>query len=475
MRKPEDIIVRAQNLRASGPCRTSLGETYGPIRPDYLLIKIESLRRDSLIPVKRVKRPYVRRVKMRLTNDVRVLVVSVVFLATGLAALSAAADESADNLLDAVTKGTFSLNLRYRYEDVDQTGFEERGRASTLRTTAGYRTREWKGLEVYFEFEGVNDLGLSNDHNNAGAGPLWNGVSDRPVVADPAVTEFNQAYLGWRPIKSLPFRFGLQEIVIDNARFVGNVAWRQNHQTFEAARVAFEGVENLTIRYAYIGRQHTVLGGSLPMSTSHPGAAYSLGKIGAIHAYGMVVDYEREAKWGLSSATVGGFFDGKPKLTDSLGLIYRIEYARQKDAGDNPEHVSAHYGRADLGLSIKKVKIVAGYEVLGGSPEEGRFLTPLATLHKFNGWADKFLNTPTDGLQDLTLTVTAGLGAWKLLAVYHDFSADTGGARWGTEFDAAVFYKTPWKQQVALKFAAYDAKEYATDTTKLWLWTSWGF
>lgn len=54
-------------------------------------------------------------------------------------------------------------------------------------------------------------------------------------------------------------------------------------------------------------------------------------------------------------------------------------------------------------------------------------------------------------------------------------SADTGGATRGTEFDAAVIHNTPWKQQVALKIAAYDAKDWATDTTKLWVWMSWGF
>ena len=42
-----------------------------------------------------------------------------------------------------------------------------------------------------------------------------------------------------------PFRFGLQEVVIDNSRFIGNVGWRQNHQSFEAARVAFNGIEKL--------------------------------------------------------------------------------------------------------------------------------------------------------------------------------------------------------------------------------------
>ena len=32
-------------------------------------------------------------------------------------------------------------------------------------------------------------------------------------------------------------------------------------------------------------------------------------------------------------------------------------------------------------------------------PEKG-FTTPLATLHKFQGFADKFLTTPANGIRD---------------------------------------------------------------------------
>ena len=396
-------------------------------------------------------------------------------LVVSTSAFAAEGTEKSDtSLLDAITKGTFKLNLRYRFEDVDQDGFDQRGKASTLRTMAGYNTGTWKGLEVYLEFEDVHDLGLSTDHNNAGAGSLWNGIDIRPVIPDPAVTEINQAYLGWSPIKTLPFRFGLQEIVIDNSRFIGNVGWRQNHQSFEAARAAFNGVKNLSLAFSYIGRQHNVLGGSQPMDTMHFGAAYTFGKIGTVKAYGMILDYEREAVQGLNTSTFGVFFDGKAQLSDSLSLIYRAEFAQQNDV-NNPNNIDAEYIRADLGVKISKVTIAAGYELLGGSAEDGQFRTPLATLHKFNGLADKFLNTPTDGLQDLSLSVTAVLGKFKLLGVYHDFSADTGGYNWGSEIDAAVIYTAPWKQQFAIKYAGYSATDHATDTDKLWIWTSWGF
>ena len=411
---------------------------------------------------------------MRTHTCSRLILILSVAVTMAVSATPIRADEASDNVLDAITKGTFKLNLRYRYADVDQDGFDKRGQASTLRTMAGYKTGTWKGLEVYLEFEDIRDIGFANDHNNAGAGSLWNGVIDRPVIPDTPVTELNQAYLGWSPIKALPFRFGLQEIVLDNSRFIGNVGWRQNHQSFEAARVAYEGVKNLALGYSYIGRQHNVLGGSLPMSSMHLSAAYTFSKIGTLKGYGLLLDYEREAQQDLNSTTFGAFFDGKAKISDALSLIYRLEFARQTDT-NNPNNINAGYGRADFGVSISKVTIAAGYEILGGSADDGQFRTPLATLHKFNGWADKFLNTPTNGLQDLSLSVTAVLGRFKLIVIYHDFSADPGGAGWGTELDAAVIYTAPWKQQFAVKYAGYSAKDHATDTTKLWVWTSWGF
>ncbi|MDX2437669.1 MAG: hypothetical protein QNL88_11530 [Acidobacteriota bacterium] len=392
-----------------------------------------------------------------------------------VAASSPAVAEEPVTLGDAVTRGKLSLNLRYRYEGVDQTGFEENGQASTLRTALGYRTLWWHRLAAMIEFENVVNIGFSNDHNNAGAGSLWNGVTDRPVIPDPPLTEINQVYLDWKPLDTLPIRGGRQEIVIDNSRFVGNVGFRQNHQAFDGAKAHFTGVKNLDIGYAYIARQRTVTAASRPMSTSHLEGVYSFSGIGSLRGYLLSIDYDQEGLWRLSTATFGVSFAGKTSLSKPLGLTYRLELATQSDTGDNPETVEADYFRADLGFVFGKMKAAAGYEVLGGSPGDGSFNTPLATLHKFNGWADKFLVTPADGLRDVFVSLDANLGAFALTGVYHDFSADSGGASWGSEFDANVVYTAPWKQKFALTYAAYDADDWATDTDKFWVWTQWGF
>ncbi len=383
--------------------------------------------------------------------------------------------EEPPSLGEAVTKGKISLNLRYRYEDVDQTGFDEPGKASTLRTTLGYRTLWWNRLSAMLEFENVVNVGFSNDHNNGGSGSLSNGVTDRPAIPDPPITEINQVYLDWKPLDSLPLRGGRQEIIIDNSRFIGNVGWRQNHQTFDGATAHFTGVKNLDLGYAYIARQRTVTGASRPMSTSHLESAYTFSGIGSLHGYLLSIDFDQEDLWRQSTTTYGAFFSGKTDLSKTLGLTYRLELATQQDTGDNPDSVEADYLRADLGFAFGKVTAAAGYEVLGGAEGEGAFNTPLATLHKFNGWADKFLTTPADGLTDFFVSLGANVGRFALLGVYHDFGADTGGASWGSEFDASVVYTAPWKQKFAIEAAFYDADDWTTDTDKVWIWTQWGF
>ncbi|MEJ2582793.1 MAG: hypothetical protein P8127_14345, partial [Acidobacteriota bacterium] len=190
-----------------------------------------------------------------------------------------------------------------------------------------------------------------------------------------------------------------QEIIIDNARFIGNVGWRQNHQSFDGGSVHFTGVKNLALGLTYISRQRAINGSSWTMSTTHLDGSLNFQDIGTLRAYLLSIDYDQEAFWRSSTRTVGASFSGSAELTDTLELTYRLELANQNDAGNNPLSVDAKYLRGDLGLLFGQVNLAVGYEVLG-SGNNGSFTTPLATLHKFNGWTDKFLNTPGDGLTD---------------------------------------------------------------------------
>ena len=97
------------------------------------------------------------------------------------------------------------------------------------------------------------------------------------------------------------------------------------------------------------------------------------------------------------------------------------------------------------------------------------FRTPLATLHAFQGWADKFLATPDGGIDDFYVTVKGKAGKWNLTGVYHDFSAETGSGDYGTEIDFSAARPINDNYGLLLKAAFYDADEFSFDATKFWI------
>jgi hypothetical protein len=378
-------------------------------------------------------------------------------------------------LANALTGGRFGLDLRYRLEWVDDADFDDDGEASTLRTVLRYTSAPWHHVAAMVELENVTDVGFANGHSNGGSGDLSNGVTDRPVVADPALTEVNQAYLDFGFLPDTSVKVGRQEIVLANQRFVGSVAWRQNHQTFDAASVTTRAVPRTLFTYAYVGKVQRIFGDTHDMSSHLLEADVTTGSVGTLSGYAFLLDYDNEAQAGLSTGTYGLRFAGGHALGSRLKALWDLELAEQRDLGDNPSEVDAGYWRAVVGGSVGSFKLTLGREVLEGDPANGRFTTPLATLHAWNGWADQFLTTPDNGLEDTLVTVGATLGGVRLTGVYHVFEANTGGADYGSELDLQAVFVTPWKQEVGLKVAAYDADRHSRDVTKAMLWTAWGF
>ena len=118
-----------------------------------------------------------------------------------------------------------------------------------------------------------------------------------------------------------------------------------------------------------------------------------------------------------------------------------------------------------------------GYEVLEGDGTAA-LQTPLATLHAFNGFTDRFLATPAAGLTELYVKLAAkgtkdsALAGFKLALAYHEFQADANGADYGNEWSVALARAIATAHGTVIfsvKYADYTAKGFATDTTKLWL------
>lgn len=376
-----------------------------------------------------------------------------------------------DSLVDALKNGDVGVSLRYRAERVSDDAplvAENDAVASTIRTTLSYGSAPFYGFSAFLQFEDVSNLGYADHHNDT-----TNGIGDHPVIADPAGTDLEQAYLRYSLSDIVDVTAGRITLSLAQERYVGPVGWRQNHQSFDAAEVAVRVIPRTTIRVLYIDNVLRIFGDNREMSSPLLDATVRVGSSGRATAYYYHLDYDDPNQSGDSTATAGLRWENTWDLPGQWSIPYMAEYAKQKDAGDNPMTVDARYARFEVGGKRKSLVLKAGYELLGGESGEGAFSTPLATLHKWNGWADKFLTTPPDGLVDLYLSAGYGWKDWSGSMVYHDFSSDSEDLDYGTELDAVVQWSSPWKQVFAAKAALYDADEHAFDTTKYWVYTSW--
>ncbi len=384
-------------------------------------------------------------------------------LATGLftAGVSSAL---ADSLEEALRGGEASLDIRLRYEWVRQDGAADNARASTVRTRIGYRTGTYRGLQAFVEMENTSAVG-SEGYRVPGASPYGPRTPGRPIVADPLFTELNQAWLELTGPYTTRIRYGRQRVTLDNHRFIGNVGWRQNEQTYDALTLRNTAVDGLSILYGYFTNANTVIGTDRRMGSHVLNVSYGKLPLGRLTAYAYLLDFEAGA--GTDSRTVGARLAGELPAGD-LRLGYLIEYAQQDSYADS-SGLDHAYHRLELGLGLRGLTFRIGEERLGGDGGTA-FQTPLATLHAMNGWADRFLTTPADGLVDRFLSVGGKVAGIALRAVYHDFSADRGDRSYGDEIDLLALYRFGRHITLGVKYAGYDADSFSVDTDKAWVW-----
>ena len=369
---------------------------------------------------------------------------------------------------DAIKEGRFWLDTRLRYEDVDQDGISKSAHALTLRTALGIETKSWNGFTGTLEFEDVAPLGDERFDSTT------NGKTDYPTVADPEGAEINQAFIRYSSDAKWSTSVGRQRIVLDNQRFVGNVGWRQNEQTFDAASAKVDMPGDIALFAAYVDNVDRIYGDNSPngdhrMHSWLVNASREFGVAGRLALYAYLLDNLSAPT--SSTNTFGGRWTGKHRPEDALGFQWALEYATQSDAADNTLDIDQDYTLLEVGALFSDFSLLVGHETLGGSGDPGdAFQTPLATGHAFNGWADKFLTTPDDGLKDLYVALGAKVDAYDAKLVWHDFQSDSGGDDYGTEWDAQVQYGFSKSCSVGVKLASYQADEFATDTTKWWLW-----
>jgi hypothetical protein len=304
---------------------------------------------------------------------------------------------------------------------------------------------------------------------------------EHSVIADAMSAELNRLQLQYKSGTN-SVTLGRQRINLDDQRWVGSVGWRQNEQTFDALR-GEASVGPIAADLTYAIKQRTIFGSDAGPRTSFDGHFVFAGlssKVGPVQGklFAYLLDYDEDFVLANSSQSYGLILSTAIPIAKTK-LSLRASYARQSDYAENPFDYAADYWSLDAGTTLAGFALSGAWEKLGS--DNGRGLqTPMATLHKFNGWADLFLTTPTTGLEDAYVTLGRKFDKIKALpglnatVTFHQFDSDVGNIEYGTEWDASVGFKIG-RLGLLAKFADYDARDFGVDTRKFWLQAEWVF
>ncbi|WP_269522355.1 alginate export family protein [Coraliomargarita parva] len=355
--------------------------------------------------------------------------------------------------LEETVPGKFSVDLRLRYEvfDLDGAGTLADGGpkdrdGTSVRVRYGYTTPDFAGFTAMVEGETLSRVGGDSDDihflDNLGDG-----------------TDLNQLWVQYANKDYGKAKVGRQIYFLDDHRFIGHVGWRQNIQTFDAATAEFTGIDKLSVKAFALEEQHAVNGTHNELDGTY-GVNVSYAFFPGLKLTGFYYNIEGDdvGNAAQSNETVGVRATGGFKI-DEVKFSYAASIAEQEDTGPSPVDYDAGYMAGDLSANVSGVTLGGGFEIL-----EAGFRTPLATVHKFNGFADAYLPLTgfTNGLEDFYVYVgykiPVGNGI-KTKVIYHWFDSESKGASGqdgGNEIDLVASYAINKYTSLVAKYGDYE-------------------
>lgn len=365
-------------------------------------------------------------------------------------------DEWATNSKLKEGKLSAEIKLGYEYDDLSDNN-KKAANALVTRVRLNYQTANYEGFDAFVQAQYVGPL---NSHY-APRDPNYE------TIMDPEAFRMHQAYLAYTGYDS-NVRIGAQEIILDNARFIGNVGWRFNAQSFNAGLIKNDSIENLTLLYSYADSINAIDGNLYTTRQYHLiNGEYKLGDNNKASAFAYLQRNDNSD----DIDTFGARFWGK-----NSSFVHNAMAAIQR---------KAYYGYLTGALDFEPADLEVGVEYLsGGEDVRERFQTLNGTAHAFNGWADQFLGTGVGlaaGLVDFWVKGSVSpMEKMDLIGVYHYFNtaANTPAAsfsgNYGNEVDAMLKYKVCENFDALTGVALYykgddDVSNTTADETVFWL------
>ncbi|MFN3229713.1 MAG: hypothetical protein ACK41P_07670 [Asticcacaulis sp.] len=398
-------------------------------------------------------------------------------LATGVLCVSAlwlsvAGKAFADTVPEKAI-GTWSADVRLRSEQVSQEGMPEDTAALTVRTYLGWQSPRAGGWGLFVQ--GINTAVLNDGYNNT-----LNGKARYPTVADPDTTDLHQLHVSFKN-KAHAVQLGRFQTKYDNARFLGDIGFRQKAQTFDGLW-GQSAVGRAEVTYGYLMRVNRVFGKDSPQGQwdlATPFAGVKLPLTKALTAHGFVLGYDNQDVASQSSLTTAFGLSGQWSLDKDTKLTARLDWARQSDYADNPARFDLDFTALEAGLRYRQTQLGVLLEQHESNGTQA-FQTPLGTRRLTMGWTDALLITPAQGLVNQRVTVRQGFslsglpGTFSAYGAVQHFSPERGHGRFGHEVALSLSHKfnAQWSWDVA--WADYDSKTAAIPSRdKLWITLSY--
>ena len=440
------------------------------------------------------------------------------------------ADDDEYTFFKSIQEGKSLSSVRLRYESVDQDTFQaapnanqklDTAHAFTARTLLGWQTAPFHNFSFGVQLTDVHEFNDDFNDRRSNTPEHNNGTASASLfkrqfanIVDPGFTDLNQLYVDWTGIKNTKFRVGRQQLNLDNVRFIGDIAFRQNMQVFDGFSVWNKSIPDTELYAGYFSKVRQINAESRDADTVVLNAKYRISPSESLVGYGYMIDapnlsqnggnpnaigtaaqggnglggssdlkpsaanfkpYETDA----SSKTFGLRLDGVHPINPDFKVLYTAEYAKQTDYKDGSDLIDAHYFKVGGGAVYDIFSLRIDHEVLSSNNGKYAFQTPMGTNHLFQGWADHFLVTPRQGIKDTFVTAAITIEKAKIYAEYHVFKSDEKfqtlgftpankvyGDKYGTEFDISAAYPFTDKISGKLEYARFNEDDVFGTTLK---------
>jgi len=373
---------------------------------------------------------------------------------------------------------------RYEYVDVKNNG-KKAANALTLKTVIGTK------IKSIFNIKNLQATLEATDVSAA----IYNYSPQKnkyELVADPDNTRLTQAFISYKYKDKYTFIAGRKYVVIDDHRFIGNVAWRQMPQSFGILSVAGKPTKNLDFLLAGIYERKGIVD---TFNTN-----WRLDKMPVIFDinYKVISQFKLKGFAYLITDvhnTYGVKASGNIETENKIKINYLGEYAKQTDpyTKDNLSvrpSIDTYYYRLKAGALLSGFFGNLMYTYFGDKNGKSKgFSTPLSTLHKFDGWSDVLLKGAGNGFDYGMNEISVSFGyksinTGKLMVAYLLFRANksqiqvNNSKKIGSEIDILYTKKLTKRLSFLTKAAFYKADngyitsgsiEGTRNTVKLWI------